>query len=81
MWFPVAVGVEVREENEKYVMSKARTNKLWCSDCKVKISIGETVVFKLDTIDEKMKDVYCSTCCINYEAHAVEDEQHPFDLE
>ena len=45
----------------KLAESKVRTNKLYCSACRRKINIGETVVFVLD-IDDKMKDVYCSKC-------------------
>lgn len=69
------------DECERFVESKARTNKLYCSDCEKKILIGEQVVFKLDTVQEKMKDVYCCNCKKEYEFEVFSDQQHTFDFD
>jgi len=71
------------DENERFVESKARTEKLHCSDCQRKIRKGESVVFKLDTSGSRkpMKDVYCSSCSKEYEYEVGCDKQHPFDLD
>ncbi len=69
------------DENERFTESVARTNKLWCSNCGKKIKKGETVVFKLDTVTESMKDVYCENCKSEYNYEVACDTQHAFDLD
>ena len=50
----------------RFVESKVRTNKLYCSYCNDKIKIGEKVIFELNEEDE-MENVYCNKCKENYE--------------
>jgi RNase P subunit RPR2 len=69
------------DENERFTESTARTDKLWCSACHKKIIKGERVVFKLDTIKEKMKEVFCENCKGEFEYEVISDQRHPFDLE
>jgi len=49
------------EENNRFVESKVRTNKLYCSNCHRDIRKGEKVVFELTEMDT-MENVYCSKC-------------------
>ena len=77
------------DENERFVESTARTNKLWCSTCRKRIPKGSKVVFLLDTVTEKMKEVYCSECeqmknpdgTTGHQYEVASDVRHPFDLE
>ena len=68
---------------DRYTKSKARTNKLWCSDCESKIKIGESVVFHLsnETGKDKMLEVFCNQCSENYNGNVADDTRHPFDIE
>jgi len=68
---------------DRYIESKARTNKLWCSDCSANIEKGENVVFFIDnsTGMDRMKEVYCSKCAENYKENIVADSRHPFDID
>ena len=64
------------EAEERYSASIARTNKLWCSNCRRKIKKGENVVFWLDVDEDKietMKEVYCFRCGSNYEHEVIMD--------
>jgi len=55
--------------------SKVRTNKLYCSNCKRKLNIGELADFIIEF--GKLKDVLCEDCGnIDYEF-----DRHPFDLD
>jgi len=65
------------------VSSNARTNKLWCSECKEKIKKGDFVYFDIDEITEKMIDCFCEKCGDYMELMYVEieDNIHPFSPE
>jgi len=65
---------------ERFVESKAKTNKLWCSDCGKDIKKGEDVIFKLDS-DEKMLEVFCCNCLHRYMIDVIHSEEHPFSSE
>ena len=67
--------------NESYVESKARTNRLWCSACNKKITIGSSVIFRLNTLTNRMKDVFCFTCGQEFSYEITCDSRHPYDLE
>jgi hypothetical protein len=69
-----------REEG-RYVESKAKTNRMRCSDCGEKINRGESVVFLLDEETGKMQDVYCCKCKEDYAEYALEDTDHPCDFD
>ncbi len=59
----------------EYVESKVRTSRLYCSECRNKINVGEKVIFGLND-DRKMEEVFCDNC-----KHKVENEvydDHPF---
>lgn len=60
----------------KFCESKVRTNRLHCSDCQIKIKVGEDVIFELE--DRKMLNVYCPKCSDNYTQQVLEDEEHPY---
>ena len=65
-----------------FVESKARTNKLRCSDCSRRIKQGEAVVFELDDCERKsMRNVYGHCCKDTYEKDVIDSQQHPFDLD
>jgi RNase P subunit RPR2 len=66
------------EDNESFVDSVAKTNKLYCSDCLKKIIKGESVVFKLSW-NNKFLDVYCSKCKDNYRDAVIISSIHPHD--
>ena len=57
----------------EYVESKARTNKLHCTECNSKIKQGEYVVFGLDE-ERRMEEVFCEACGIKKDI----DDTHPF---
>ena len=61
----------------RYIESKTRTNKLYCSDCKTPIKKGENVIFKVND-NGKMEDVYCPECKKSYKGYALDDMEHPF---
>lgn len=64
----------------RYIESKVRTNKLYCSDCGDKIKKGDEVIFLL-TDERQMEEVYCEVCSRKYEVQALEDSTHPFSSE
>ena len=68
---------------DRYIESKAKTKKLWCSDCRTKIKIGDRVVFHVsnETGRDKMLEVFCSKCGKNYSGNVADDNRHPFDIE
>ena len=50
---------------QKTVLSEARTNKLYCSDCNGKITKGETLIFIINVYDDgekEMQECYCRDC-------------------
>ena len=55
-----------------YSESTARTSKLFCSDCGIKIPQGMSVVFELNG-GGRMKNVYCSKCKDDYTDEADSD--------
>lgn len=65
-------------EGERFTESIARTDKLYCSDCKSKIKKGDKVIFRL--YEERMKDAYCELCGDTYEYEVVMDGQYCFDI-
>jgi len=65
----------------KFVESTVRISRLYCSDCKKKIKINDIVIFKLAGNNNKMEEVYCSSCSTNYEEYLNYDDTHPFDLD
>lgn len=52
------------EDNVTFKISTARTNRLWCSDCKKRIRKGDRVIFVLENHYRgvHMQDCYCSKC-------------------
>lgn len=65
-----------------FVESKARTNKLRCSDCDRPIKKGESCVFELDDCKSKpMLNVYGPCCKDAYEMQVINSQQHPFEME
>jgi len=64
----------------KYVESTARTDRVWCTDCKDKIKKGDDVIFKLSN-SGRFIAVYCIVCKKQYEQDVVHDSEHPFSSE
>ena len=64
-------------EEQEYSVTKAKTNKLYCSSCKKKIKKGETVIFDLN-VDEygnrSMENVY-GICCGRNLMRQIEDDE------
>ncbi len=63
----------------RYCESKARTNRLRCSDCNSKIQKGDQVIFEVE--DGEMENAYCEGCGANYAQQVIEDNEHPFSLD
>lgn len=69
----------------RFVESIARTNKLFCSDCKKRIKQNDYVLFALEDEDNdegkvKMEDAFCKECSEKY-SHEIEVDDHPFSSE
>jgi hypothetical protein len=71
------------DECQRYIESKARTDRLWCSNCRKAIRKGDQVVFDLDISGsrERMREVYCADCGKEYEYEVTCDTQHPFEID
>ncbi len=62
-----------------FIESIARTNKLYCTKCGIKIKKGDDVIF--ETEHNKMKRVFCENCKSEFEMIAIDNDIHPFSSE
>lgn len=63
----------------KFIESSVRTKKLYCSDCRNRLRVGESVIFQLE--NGKMENVFCDSCKGEYEKYVDYDDTHPLDLD